>query len=289
MDSLKSRNPAPGAGLAPPGAYGLHLLGVDGSRSLLVSADEAWPQLELVRRIGAATEAGGDSFRSSEARVRLSNGGEILIRREPGQAIFKAPQLPSVDELLHPYLAPVAAIVAYWLERESFHAGAFAAGGGAWGLVGDRESGKSSTLAWLALEGHPVLCDDMLVLNGRTAFAAPRIIDLRPEAAAALGVGEFLGVVGARERWRLELESIEPSLPLRGWVFLEWGDRVEAAPLAPLERVARLSAARGVRLAPHDPGAVLELASLPAWELRRPHGFDSLAAAGRGLLELVGG
>ena len=153
--------------------------------------------------------------------------------------------------------------------------------------MGARESGKSSTLAWLAQAGLGVLCDDVLVLDGTTALAGPRVVDLRAETAAELGAGEPLGVVGARERWRFALEPVEPELPLRGFVFLAWGDSVAAARVAARERVLRLTRELMVRIAPPNPAALLDLAELPCWELRRPHGLGSLDAAGRRLLELV--
>ena len=132
----------------------------------------------------------------------------------------------SDQALVHPYLAPAAAVIARWLGREPFHAGAFALDGGAWGVLGEREAGKSSLLAWLSLQGRSVVCDDMLVVAGDTVFAGPRSVDLRRETAVRLGAGEELGMIGARERWRVGLPPIEPEVPLAGWVFLEWGDEV---------------------------------------------------------------
>ena len=45
--------------------------------------------------------------------------------------------------------------MAYWLGRESFHAGGFVVGGKTWGILGGRGSGKSTTVARLALAGAP--------------------------------------------------------------------------------------------------------------------------------------
>jgi hypothetical protein len=134
-------------------------------------------------------------------------------------------------ELVHPHLAPGAAVLARWLGRETLHAGAVLAGGGAWAMLGDRESGKSSTLDWLAAHGHPVLADDLLVLDGSDVLAGPRCIDLRADAAQRLGAGEPLGVVGTRERWRLRLGPLASSAPLRGWGILDWGDDVAVEPV----------------------------------------------------------
>ena len=103
---------------------------------------------------------------------------------------------------MHPYLAPVALVMARWLGREGFHGGGIVAGGGVWGVLGDKTAGKSTTLAWLAREGVGVVSDDVLVIDGGTALAGPRSVDLREEAAERLGVGEPMGRVGQRERWR---------------------------------------------------------------------------------------
>ena len=70
--------------------------------------------------------------RDDEARVRLAAGGQVDIDRLRGAATFTMPARPTAAELVHPYLAPVAAVAARWLGHESFHAGAVEAGGGAW-------------------------------------------------------------------------------------------------------------------------------------------------------------
>jgi hypothetical protein len=223
----------------------------------------------------------------TRARLLLRNGGEIAIDRAQGEILFTVPEPVSDQALVHPYLAPAAAVIARWLGRESFHAGAFALDGGAWGVIGEREAGKSSLLAWLALQGRRVLSDDMLIVAGETAFAGPRSVDLRREAALHLGAGEELGVVGARERWRVGLPPIDPEAPLAGWIFLEWGARVSVRPVDPGERLARLLHHRGVRLPPASHEELLVLASLPAWELRRPPSWGSLADAGECLLDAL--
>jgi hypothetical protein len=261
---------------------------VDGAGELLVDADPAWPELTLRFAHGAASTV-EDVVTESRATLRLRTGGEIQLEREPGSALFRTPRTLRTEELVHPFLAPAAAVFGYWLGRESFHAAAFVAGGGVWALLGDRGSGKSSTAAWLALAGHEIVCDDMLILDGATALPGPRAVDLRPEPARELGVGEPLGVVGARERWRLRLGPVASGLPLRGWVMLEWGSEVEARPLRGADRLARVAGERGTRLPPTDPAALLDLAALPAWVLRRPHGWSSLGAAGERLLETVAG
>jgi hypothetical protein len=191
------------------------------------------------------------------------------------------------DELVHPYLAPAAAVIGRWLGRESVHAGAIAVDGRALGVVGARGAGKSSALAWWALDGGEVLCDDLLVIDGRATFAGPRSIDLREDAATQLGAGEPIGVTGARERWRLRLAPIRDHHDLVGFVFFAWGDGVSVRQLGVGERLERLVPQRGLRLEPARQDAVLDLASLPAWEISRPRSWASLPDVGRRLRELA--
>jgi hypothetical protein len=268
------------------GAYGLRLAGLDAAALLLVPARPEWPLFKVASKPGRASSR-YDRVGDDRACLALQNGGEIEIDRTPGRIVFRLPDEIEAPELVHPYLAPAAAVIAPWFGRESFHAGAFVTGGGVWALVGEREAGKSSTLAWLALRGYDVVCDDILVVEGMSAFAGPRSIDLRGEAARYLGAGEPLGTVGVRERWRVQLGPVAEELTMRGWVFLAWSERVEAAPLSGAERLRRLFANRGARLPPTRPALLLDLADLPGWELRRPPGWGSLPAAGERLLEIV--
>lgn len=177
--------------------------------------------------------------------------------------------------------------MAYWQGRESFHAGAVAVGDVAWGFVGERGAGKSATLAALSARGHTIVCDDMLVLDQTTALAGPRCIDLRQDAAKALGMGVPLGCIGTRERWRVEIAPVEPELELRGWIFLEWGAATEVASVSASERLGRLLAQRGTRLPPRDDTALLDVARLPGRLLRRPRAFRSLPETLDRLLEAI--
>ena len=81
-----------------------------------------------------------------------------------------------------------------------FHGGSFLdASGRTWGVVGSREAGKSSFLAWCATRGVPVVGDDLIVTDGTLVNAGPRCIDLRESAADRFGIGEDIGVVGDRK------------------------------------------------------------------------------------------
>jgi hypothetical protein len=253
---------------------------------LLVEVGPEAPEYAISAEIGEAAQP-GEEVGERSARLRLRSGGEIAVDRGERRIAYRVPHPVRPDELVHPYLAPAAAVIARWMGRESMHAGAFAAGGQALGVVGTREAGKSSTLAWLAHAGVNVLCDDMLIVDGDAPLAGPRSIDLRADAAQRLGVGEAIGMTGARERWRLRLGPTGDRPVLRGWVFLAWGDHVAVRSLPASERLPRLAAQRGLRLPPARPDALLELTSLPAWELSRPQDWASLPEAADRLLELA--
>jgi hypothetical protein len=273
---------------APLGAYGTRLHGLDGAADLLVPVDPAAPAYAVATEIGRAPSE-NEFVDADRAELRLRSGGQIVVDGARRRIVFRVPHAVRPDEIVHPYLAPAAAVLARWAGRESFHAGAFVAGGKAWGVVGEREAGKSSTLAWLAAAGGEIVCDDMLVLDGDRTLPGPRSLDLRADAAERLGVGEAIGMTGARERWRLRLGPVAEGLRLAGWVFLAWGERLEVRTLAGPERFERLALQQGLRLPPVRPEALFELSALPAFELRRPASWDSLAGSADRLLELAAG
>ena len=268
------------------GAYGICLRGLEGAAELLVEVPQDAPEYRVEAEIGEAPTP-DERVDDGHAELRLRSGGQIVVDRAAGTILYRVPHPVREDELVHPYLAPAAAVIGRWHGHESVHAGAFAVGGQALGVVGTRESGKSSTLAWLARAGVDVLCDDMLIVDGETPLAGPRSIDLREDAARRFDAGEPIGMTGARERWRLQLGATTNNATLRGWVVLAWGDEVAARPLKASERIPRIASERGLRLPPVREDALLELATLPAWELSRPRDWASLPQAADLLLELA--
>jgi hypothetical protein len=269
------------------GAYGLRLGGLVADGPHLGDADPGWPAFALANRV-EVVDRDEDVLAEGFAKLRLRTGGEILIDRAAGTAEYVTPRTLSVAELVHPFLAPVAAVAAWWFDRQSFHGGAFVARGGAYGVLADRERGKSSTLALLAARGVTVLADDLVVVDDGACLAGPRAIDLRDDAAKRLGVGEYVGVLGARERWRVPLAAAPGAAPLRGWVFLDWGGELALRRLTSGETTAQLLANVGLRVSPRRPEAVLDLALLPAWRLERPRAWASADAAVDALLDAVG-
>src|SRR5262249_8943032 len=148
-----------------------------------------------------------------------------------------------------------------------------------WGLLGDRNDGKSSLLAALSARGIHVVCDDVLVVEDASAFAGPRTIDLRDDAAEALSLGERIGVAGVRERWRLRLPSVPPIPPLAGWGLVGWAEGTEVRRLKASETLPRLIEHRGISIPPTDPATFLQLSALPAWEFRRTRSWETMPEA----------
>jgi hypothetical protein len=268
------------------GAYGLRLSGVDGLDEFLVEAPPDWSPVELILRSGTVATKDGWTERRRARFVTLS-GSLVELDLDRGEAILTSRPAPRLQEVVHPGLSSVGAMAAHLMGNESFHAAAVATDAGAWGIVGDREAGKSSTLAALAVAGFPVVCDDTLALCGVTALAGPRSIDLRRDAAESLGLGDELGVVGTRERWRMRVEQVAPEHELRGWIFLEWSDELEIAPLPTSEVLSRLLRQRAVQLPPPEPTALFELAGLAGVLLRRPRGLDHLPATIEAIAETI--
>jgi hypothetical protein len=275
---------ATGRPSSPDGCYGFRLPGLDAAHRLLVQAPPTWPALEVLHAPPGAEPPEMDRIGPDHARVALHRGW-VELDRAAARVSFHMDPPPPDGDLIHPFFAPVAAVAARWAGRDSFHAGAVIVDGGAWAVLGEKEDGKSTTLAWFALNGHPVLTDDLLVLDGETALAGPRCIDLREESSARFGVGEPLGIVGHRERWRLVLDGVPAEVPLRGFVKLAWGPDLAVEPLRGPERLLVLLPHRTVRLTPPSPADTLDLSSLPVWRLSRPRSWDALPDAANLLLD----
>jgi hypothetical protein len=271
-----------------PGLYGLTLPDLRLAHHLLVPAPPHWRPWKIVRRRGE-TERVDASIGRDSARLRVTPEGSLVMDRTSRTSVLTMPRLPSDEELAHPYLAATAAIAARWQGWQSFHAGGFAVGGRVWGVLGDREVGKSTLLAVLARLGVLVVSDDVLVVRDGNVMAGPRCLDLRERPAAELGLGQNIGIVGNRRRWRFRLAAVDPELPMAGWVTLSWGTDMAIEPVAPAERFLQLLDNLTVVLEPPDPPAVLALASLPMVTLHRPRRLDALCAGAELLLSHLQG
>ena len=263
----------------------MRLEGLDGG-AMLVDAPPAWPPLTISSEL-ADLPVANEHVTATDALLRLKTGGRLVLDRARRTAHYSVPRPLGPDELVHPYLAPAAAVFAHWEGHLAFHAGAFVSGGGVWAIAGTREAGKSTTLARLAARGHEVLADDVVIVAGSRAFAGPRAVDLRPDTARRLGVGRALGVVGSRPRWRVALPPCPAELPVRGWMFVEWTERPHALRMRASECLGRLTEALTVRLDPLAPRGLLDLAALPAWSVGRERDWDRLDDHVDHLLELA--
>lgn len=267
-------------------AYGFRLAGID-SRYLQRGEDERRPLL-TVRRAVSSTAGGRSSPPAGSTALALVGGGRLVLDRLARTAEFETPERLDEDDVVHPYLAPAAAVMAGWEGWDAFHAGGFARSGRAFAVLGRRERGKSTLLTALALEGAEIVTDDVLVVECGAAHAGPRCIDLRRAGAERAFPGTQLEPSRSGDRVRLHLPALPATPELAGWVALEWAERLELEPLRPSARLHRLASAHSRAGAPRD-DALLELARLPGWELRRPPRLELLPETSRRLLELAAG
>ena len=251
-------------------AYGLRVGGLPADAPLLEHPPGApWPELCVAH---ALTGSAGPAA----ITVPLRGGGEL--RLEGSAATFVTADPPEPDALVHPHLAAAAAGRNRLLGRDVLHAGAVVLDGVAWALGGANEAGKSTLLAALAAQGRPVLSDDLLVLEEGIVFAGPRCADLR-EGTRLPGLPPPRPVRGG-ERWRVLLPAAPASARLAGFLFLVWEDGpVALRTLGGQERVRRLAPLRRWPFLPDRAGGLLELVTLPAYELSRPRDSDPAETA----------
>jgi hypothetical protein len=264
------------------GAYGLRLTGTIDPELLNSPVPDGWPAVEIAYRQGR--DDAEVTLDEKTASYPCGDAGSVVADRASSTVTVTAPEPVPADELTHPYLAWCASAYARWLGREAFHAGGVVAGDGVWAVTGDRGHGKSTLLAAAAASGMGVVSDDLLVIDGTTAYAGPRCVDLRDEAAAYLGVGAAISSAG-RERHRVRLPTVPAEAPLRGWVMLSWGDEHSLVPVRPAEGLVRLGRQRMSQLHEVRPEGLLDLAAMPIWELRRPRALGELGRS----LELLAG
>jgi hypothetical protein len=217
-------------------------------------------------------------------------GSAFHVTRRPASILFDLGFDPTPDALVHPIATVPLAVLARWRGDVTLHGGAFEAGGAAWALFGERNAGKSTTLALLARRGHPVLADDLVVVDDGFVRAGPRCVDLREDAAERIGFTRDLGMFGGRRRLRLSSAPAPARLRLGGFFLLGWHDdaavRIERLPLAARVRALYQLEYAGL-VGPADPQAVLDLASLPAWHVTRGHDWAAAEETVVRILEFI--
>lgn len=267
------------------GVYGLRLVGDGLSDDVLSDALPEWPTWRIINEAPSAPAASSGLRLAVDGAEYSLNAAERIVVDRPKAVVRYCVSSPLEPAwIAHPYLALPAAVINRWEGREALHGGGVIVDGRAWALFGGKGLGKSTTLAVLANDGHGVVSDDLLIVSGITVFAGPRLADLRQDAASVLGMGDALGRVGRKHRWRVTLGPVPPTAPLGGLVFLSWGDRLEVNPLTIAECIERLFAYEALEVGPVDARAYLRLASLPAFELRRPRDLAALSQTGELLL-----
>lgn len=269
------------------GMYGVKISGLENC-GCFAPVPQDWPEWRVVvELVEAPDDQRPESAGPDRCLLRFGDGSTAEANRvDPGANIhLRLTRDVAPCHVAHPYLAAVGMFSAYWGDRLPLHAGAVGIDGKAWLILATKAGGKSTTLALLERAGHPVLADDLSVIDPEmNVHRGPRFVDLRREAAETLGIGTNLGVLGVRERWRHPVGDAPLTLPLGGIVATAWGD----PGLEPVAGSARLELIAG-SMALRVPGSWNELVmdvalSVPLFVWRRP---ENLAMADAGIAQLV--
>ena len=272
-----------------PGAYGLNIVGLAGAQEWMQALPHCSPPLRIETTHEATRNSERSSLDGTAADLRLVDGGRLRMRRGDERAVFSFPELPPDEDLLHPYLAPAAALAHLWAGREALHGGAFATSAGAVALLAEKGGGKSTTLAWLAVKHRlPVLSDDLVVLRDGAVLSGPRCLDLRRTRTLDGLDLDTARVVRSSERLRLSLPPTPSETPLIGSIVLRWGPRTRLETPTAADRLRELLPHRmyGDRLG-GDPPALLQVAALPMLIVTRPRGEEGLREAALALSDYL--
>lgn len=258
------------------GAYGFRIQGAFGAAHLLSEMAPEAPLLAVSQHVDDTVAPADASIGTDHATLALLPSGWLEVDRHRSSAVYHVPVPIGMEALIHPYLAPAAAVAALWQGWDPYHAAGVLIDGGVWAVSGAREVGKSTLIAALAALGYVVMADDLIVVRDGEVMAGPRTIDLRGSAGDRFGATRELGVAGMRERWRIDLPAAPPSAPLRGWIYPEWGDSTSIEPLTLAERLGRPQEQRAATLEQPSPEHAMWLARLPAMGFRRRRSWDDL-------------
>lgn len=274
--------------MAGAGVYGLDVVGLGDVSRYAGTPLPGSPLLAVRQRVGfvpADAEAGIDADR---AVIPLIENGLLDISREPAVASFVTSRPLSAEELLHPWLVPAAATVNAWHGRRVLHGGLVGDGKRAVAVVGDKEAGKSTLLAWLAFEaGLAVMCDDLVALDGDMVFSGPRCIDLRPSSLPHLPAVAGAALVRDGTRLRLPLPETAATAELIGFVVLEWSAESALYPVPAAEHLPNILPHAFTEGVPAGINGVLGFARYRMWRLTRPRDWDSLSASAALITELL--
>jgi hypothetical protein len=270
----------------PLGAYGLTVTGLELEPSWLVAVGPHAHEIRVRSRVEPAIDR-PSAVDDEAADLHLRGGGRLTMARSSAIARFSFPGPCSALDVLHPFLAPAAALAQLWHGNEAIHAGAYVTpdGGGAVALLAGERGGKSTTLAELAVDHNvTVLADDLVVIESGAVHPGPRCIDVRADAPLGDRAGGVPVRGGVHRRVPLPPAAATP-VPVAGVVVLDWSPRTELRELPMRSRLAALAAERmfGRQLAVQQ-GAAFELLTVPWARLTRPPGALGLQAAAKLLL-----
>jgi hypothetical protein len=263
------------------GAYGLVLGGALADHEAFRVVRAPHGALELAD-FGARGEPLADLVRPGHVVVSLADGSQLEAFSDGDmryRATLKGGPARSFDDLVHPYLAPVAALIHRWRGAPAIHGAAVSNGNGAVALIGSRGYGKTTTAAALVHErGLMLLSDDLVVVAGVNVLPGPLSLDMRPDGSKLLGLdGETVRNGERRRRLAPQLDAAaEQEIPLRLCVHLEFGDRTRVRPVSAANRLTALAAQLywpGVGAPAMD---LLSLIALPQIVLERPVGRRGL-------------
>ena len=229
-------------------------------------------------------------FDSEHAETALIESGWLSISRSPvPTATFRLTRELSPAELLHPWLVPAAAAASIWQGHKVLHGGVVCAGSLAVAVVGDKDGGKSSLLAWASTyPGLHVLADDLVVINNEKVYAGPRCIDLRAAALPHLPLHDRdAEQVRGGTRTRLILPPGPTAARLVGIVVLAWADELSLEPVPVVDRLGTLLPHAMIGSLPAGHGGVLDFVRFPTWRLSRPRDWAKMPAAVESLRDIL--
>ena len=279
--------------VAVRGAYGLSLPGALSPHPALREVRSPAGILRLEEAAAQELDGPETIVEPRHVRIRLADGS-LLEARDLGNGTYTAAlsggATRTADDLVHPYLAPIAALVHRWRGVPALHGAAVGGPDGAVGLIGDRARGKTTTAAALVQErGLTLLSDDLIVVDHGEVLPGPLSLDMRLEGADILdGTGTL--VRGGERSRRLAAplqDDSKVSLTLKLCVHLEWGERTRVRPLPASQRLQALSPQLywpGVGTPATD---LLALVALPQVVLERPPGRAGLTEALDAIAELM--
>lgn len=221
------------------GAYGLRLQSTIRPEDGLRSLQDPLATLRLSQVVSRAipqTEYVGPGA----AAVVMAEGTHLAVRQDSPThfaATLTATTRLNSAELLHPYLAPIAALCHRWMGRPALHAASVARDETTLVLVGERLQGKSTTAAALVRAGWSLVSDDLVVMHDRGVLAGPRSIDLRSDAHLVVPLGSgFAARLGRHRELTPEVWAL-PPLPVTAFLHLEFGPTFAVERMAAQDRL----------------------------------------------------